>query len=333
MFNLPYRLALMERLGQYMAADGWAWQQAKLTAEAENGWFVQHFIDEAVQNICRYFLNGHLLRAWLEPYHLSNTNPAPKTVGLVMAGNIPLVGFHDFLSVFLSGHRLRIKPSAKDSALLKHLVQQLIAWEPALASELQFADQLKGCDAYIATGSNNSGRYFEYYFRNYPHIIRKNRTSVAVLGGHESKEELDRLACDMLLFFGQGCRNVSKLYVPQGYDFEPLVRSLDAYAWMSDHQKFKNNYDYNLAIMLLNNQYYMTNGVLLLCEQDALFSPLAVLHYAFYPGQPPANLALQHTNELQAVVGLDGIDFGTAQQPQLANYADGVDTMAFLKAL
>ncbi|TAD85764.1 MAG: acyl-CoA reductase [Bacteroidetes bacterium] len=333
MLKLPYRIELLLRLGQYMGGNSAEWTAAKVQAEAENPWFVQQFIHEAVQNICKNFLTAEKLAAWVAAYELPQQNTAPKVVGLVTAGNIPLVGFHDFLCVFICGHHLRIKPSAKDSALLKHLAQQLICWEPALAQSIQFAEQLKGCHAYIATGSNNTGRYFEYYFRNHPHIIRRNRTSVAVLTGHESREQLDLLAGDLLLYFGQGCRNVSKLYVPLGYDFEPLVRSFDAYSWMADHQKFKNNYDYNLAIMLLNGQYYMTNGVLLLSENDAMFSPLSVVNYSFYQVDPPLNLAQQHPQDIQAVVGAGGIDFGTAQQPQLANYADGVDTLSFLTSL
>ena len=172
-----------------------------------------------------------------------------------MAGNIPMVGFHDFLSVFISGHYQTIKLSEKDNQLLKHLVLKMYEWDSKMKEYAQFASLLKGCDAYIATGSNNSARYFEQYFAKYPSIIRKNRTSIAILDGTETNEYLEKLSDDIHLFFGLGCRNVTKIYVPEEYNFLPLLQSFHQYKYFADHHKYKNNYDYNLSIQLMNNRY------------------------------------------------------------------------------
>ncbi len=195
------------------------------------------------------------------------------------------------------------------------------------------AEMLKACDAYIATGSNNSSRYFEYYFSRYPHIIRKNRTSVSVLTGNETAAELEGLADDVYLYFGLGCRNVTKIYVPEQYDFVPLLEAFRKYTWMADHHKYKNNYDYNLAIHLLNKNYYMTNGSILLMEDPSLFSPISQLNYEFYgPNEDPA-AKLAGNPDLQCLVGKGGISFGLSQQPSLNDYADGVDSLSFLSGL
>ena len=192
---------------------------------------------------------------------------------------------------------------------------------------------LKSCDAYIATGSNNSSRYFEYYFSRYPNIIRKNRTSVSVLTGKETPEELESLADDVHLYFGLGCRNVTKIYVPRGYDFIPLLDACKKYSWMIEHHKYKNNYDYNLAIHLLNKKYYMTNGSVLLVEEPSLFSPISQLNYEFYgPEQDPVRQLAGHP-DLQCLVGQGGIPLGRSQQPRLKDYADGIDSLSFLAGL
>ena len=269
---------------------------------------------------------------WAQHYHLDD-NIAIKNIGIVMAGNIPLVGFHDFLAAFVSGHKQTIKLSSKDDVLLKFLVAKLCSWNPAVADRVSFSELLKGCDAYIATGSNNSARYFDQYFAKYPNIIRRNKTSVAILTGKESEAELEKLADDIHLYFGLGCRNVTKLLVPKGYDFVPLIRSFDRYSYFMDQHKYKNNYDYQLSIMLLNNVYYMTNGNTLLMENSAAFSPISVVNYEYYePGEMPAAL-LQNEEDIQCLVGSGHIPFGQAQCPGLFSYADGADTMQFLLSL
>ena len=332
--NLNQRIEILVKLGAYLSSGEGTWATAREKAGRENAWFVPEFVDLAASQIVRYYLAPDILKAFAARYPGISDAPHQRRLGLVMAGNIPLVGFHDFLCGFLAGYRLLIKPSSKDEVLIKHLVAQMIAWEPSLEPMIQFADQLKGCDAYIATGSNNSGRYFEYYFRNYPSIIRKNRTSAAILSGRETPAELESLADDMLLYFGLGCRNVSKIYVPRGYNFEPLLQALNKYSWMADHNKFRNNYDYNLALHILNNKFYMTNGTLLLVEHESLFSPISQVHYEFYDqGEEPAAKLAGQEEALQCTLGLGGMPCGQAQAPGIADFADGVDTMAFLTSL
>jgi len=192
---------------------------------------------------------------------------------------------------------------------------------------------LKGCDAYIATGSNNSSRYFEYYFGKYPHIIRRNRTSVALLTGEETNDELEKLADDVYLYFGLGCRNVTKIYVPDKYDFVPLLSAFKKYDYLAGHNKYKNNYDYNLALHLLNKKYYMTNGSILLIEEPSVFSPISQLNYEFYDNKKELTASLQSRDDLQSIISKDLIPFGRGQYPALDNYADGVDTLEFLTSL
>jgi hypothetical protein len=331
--NLQHRIDLLVRLGKYILSDDENWQQAKEKAGIENGWFIPTFTDIAVTNIANSFLREEQLKAWAQQYPNINRTGKPKTVGIIMAGNIPLVGFHDWLCVFICGHKAVIKAASKDSVLIKHLLHKMAEWEPATIETNQFSDMLKGCDAYIATGSNNSSRYFEYYFGKYPSIIRRNRTSVAILDGTETTEELTLLADDIFLYFGLGCRNVTKIFTPEGYDFVPLLEAFKKYNYLADHHKYKNNYDYNLALHLLNKKFYMTNGAILLAEEEAVFSPISQLNYSFYSNKETLTKSLQQNDDLQCITGKGFIPFGQGQCPQLADYADGVDTMNFLTNL
>lgn len=331
--NLQKRISLLVRLGHYMLSDDEAWMNAKWKAGSVNNWFTPEFTERATTTIAQQYLQEEKLYTFVHQYEIPEVQEKPVTVGLVMAGNIPLVGFHDWLCVFLSGHHIKIKASSKDDVLIKHLVAQLTAWEPEVATTMVFADLLKACDAYIATGSNNTSRYFEYYFSKYPHIIRKNRTSVAVLTGQETEEDLEKLADDVHLYFGLGCRNVTKLYVPYGYDFVPLLGAFRKYSHLIDHNKYKNNYDYQLAVYLLNNQYYMTNGSVLLVEDTKHFSPISQVNYDFYSSEPRLLQSLGQNPEVQCIVGSKYVPFGEAQSPYLTDYADQVDTMKFLMSL
>lgn len=328
---LQNRIELLLKLRAYLQENNEEWQSVKHRASLHNGWFTVELIDVAVQNIVDAFLAEDKLEAWVNHYHLDDAI-APKNVGLVMAGNIPMVGFHDFLCVLVSGHRQTIKLSSKDDVLLKHLVQTMIGWQPELAQWVSFAPILKGCDAYIATGSNNSARYFDYYFAKYPSIIRKNRTSVAILSGSETMAELEKLSDDIHLFFGLGCRNVTQIFVPQDYDFIPLLQSFHRYKHFADHHKYRNNYDYNLSIQIMNNRFYMTNETTLLVESDALFSPISQLNYSFYTDAASLTAQLRTNEAVQCIVGTD-LAFGEVQSPTLMQYADGVDTMQFLLGL
>lgn len=331
--NLQQRIDLLKRLGEYILSADNQWAAVKERASRENGWFTPAFIDLSVQNIARIFLDPAALRAWASQYGIPETQPVIKNVGIVMAGNIPLVGFHDLLCVFMSGHRQTIKLSSKDEVLIRHLVEQLHAWEPATQSLIGIQPMLKGCDAYIATGSNNSARYFDYYFAKYPHIIRRNRTSVAILDGNETVDELALLADDVYLYFGLGCRNVTQLYVPEEYDFVPLLETFKKYNELADHNKYRNNYDYQLALLLLNKSYYMTNGSIILHESSSPFSPISQLHYCFYKDEQAVAASLLNNTDIQCVVGKKWLPFGRSQQPGLTDYADGIDTLAFLLGL
>jgi hypothetical protein len=328
--NLEQRIALLTKLGNYMLSDDQGWQQAKEKASWENGWFIPQFIQMAVSAVAENFLKKDVLEKWVADYNLPPLNNKPKTVGIVMAGNIPLVGFHDLLCVFITGHKALIKPSSKDERLIKQLTEKMTGWSQEVSDFIRFADRLKTCDAYIATGSNNSAGYFEYYFKKYPHIIRRNKTSVAVLTGDETKEELEKLADDVGLYFGLGCRNVTKIFVPGNYDFIPLLTAFKKYDFLSEHHKYKNNYDYNLAIHLLNKKFYMSTASIILIEDPSSFSPISQLNYEFYSKIDQLTERLQRDPALQCITGKYFVSFGQAQHPSINDYADGVDTFQFL---
>lgn len=354
--KLARKIALLQELNEYLGNDAPAWQAAKAEATRMNAWFLPAFIDMALASIREAFLPpvGSLPSAsggsspgvqgagrqsvpgagfyddWIKRYNLPEKQEHPLTVGLTMAGNIPLVGFHDMLCIFLSGHRQRIKPSSKDDALIRHIVEWMHAKEPESREWISLSEMLKGCDAYIATGSDNSARYFEYYFAKYPHIIRRNRTSVAILDGTETPGELSALADDIQLYFGLGCRNVTQLHVPEGYDFVPLLEALKRYDFFLEHHKYKHNFDYYLTIQIMNNQFYMTNGSVVLVENPSPFSPIGQVHYQFYRDQDSLSV---DPAQIQCIVGHGHTPFGEAQRPSLDDFADGVDTMEFLAGL
>lgn len=331
--NLQERKAALLLMGDYLKdANDAGWQEAKRRAAAANGWFTEAFINLAAANIAERFLTAGALQQLIDRFGIGEPL-SPKRVGIVMAGNVPMVGFHDLLCTFLCGHYAVVKPSSKDEVLMTYVVEKLIEFAPAAEPYLTIAERLNGCEAYIATGSNNSAAVFEHYFSKYPHIIRRNRTSVAVLTGAESAEDLQRLADDVYAFFGLGCRNVTKLFVPKDYNFEPLVAAFRKYDYLADHSKYKNNYDYNLAIALLNRRPFMSGESLLLLEDESLFSPIAQLNYSFYENADEVYRTLQASNEVQCVVGQAGLPFGEAQQPGVCDFADGVNTVEFLQSL
>jgi hypothetical protein len=331
--NVQQQIDLLVQLGKFMQGSDASWAAARAKAERENGWFTQEFISLACDHIATAFLSRPALEAWIGRYQLPHLAPNPRTVGIVMAGNIPLVGFHDWLCAFVAGHHTRIKCSSKDAVLLPFLLEYLFELAPELEGKHAVDTMLKNCDAYIATGSNNSARHFEYYFAKYPHIIRRNRTSAAILSGNETPAQLEALADDMHQYFGLGCRNITKLYVPHGYDFIPLLAAGKKYNYFKDHNKYRNNYDYNLALYILNNQYYMTNESLLLVESSELFSPISQVNYEFYEDVTTAGQQLQGSDDVQCIVGKEGMPFGQSQLPALSDYADGVDTMEFMLSL
>jgi len=330
---LQDRIGLLKRLGSYILSGDARWKEAREKASLQNGWFAPEFVALAIENIAKKFLKEDELIRWSAHYKIQTLNSSPRKVGIVMAGNIPLVGFHDLLSVFISGHKAVIKPSSKDEVLIKELAEVLKTWEPQVSSLIEFSEMLKDCDAYITTGSNNTSRYFEYYFGKYRHIIRRNKTSVAVLTGNETKIDLEGLAGDVYQFFGLGCRNVTKLYVPKGYDFGSLLEVFKKYNYLADHHKYKNNYDYNLTLHILNNKFYMTNGSILLVEDSSIFSPISQLNYEYYASRDELLSSLYNNQDIQGIIEKNHIPFGQAQSPGLFDYADKVDTMEFLQSL
>lgn len=330
MLNTEQRIALLVQLGEYMLSDSEEWDITKDRAVSMNAWFTRGNVELAVSNICAEFLQKDKLEQWISKYTpVSN----PKTVGIVTAGNIPLVGFHDFLSCFMSGHITKLKLSSKDEVLLKHIIAKLTEWNSEVANEVIVADNLKNCDAYIATGSNNTARYFEQYFAKYPNIIRKNRTSVAILDGTETAEELDKLMNDVFSYYGLGCRNVTQICVSKGYDLTKIMEAANNYADIINHHKYKNNFDYYLAIYLLNKVPYYSNDSLLMVENAVPFSAVGVLHYRYYDSIETIQNELNSSEDIQCIVGHNNVPFGNSQRPNLADYADGVDTMQFLTSL
>ncbi|HYC39110.1 MAG TPA: acyl-CoA reductase [Chitinophagaceae bacterium] len=327
--NLPLRIDLLERLGNYMLSNEKDWETVKQRASEENAWFLPEFVELSTGKIARTFLQRERLEAWIKPYRDRMEPAQPRQVGIVMAGNIPLVGVHDLIAVYITGHRALVKASSKDSVLVNHLAARLAEWSGD-ADRIRFSELLRHCEAYIATGSNNSARYFEYYFGKYPNIIRRSRTSAAILTGTEGSADLEKLADDVYQYFGMGCRNVTKIFVPENYDFLPLLSAFGKYNYLSDHHKYRNNYDYNLALHILNGRQYMTNGSILLVQDGSLFSPVGQLHYEHYRDYGALLDFLRNSPDLQALVGEGLIPFGAAQDPALDNYADNVNTLEFL---
>ncbi|QNF33711.1 acyl-CoA reductase [Adhaeribacter swui] len=336
--TLENRLQAFIKLGQQLQSlSPDQVQELAQQARRYNAWFDEPNVQQALTSIASQ-LNEAQLRAWLANYPVTTT-VQPRKVGVVMAGNIPLVGFHDLLTVLLSGNYLYAKLSSEDTFLPKWLVQQLISIEPDFKDFVLFVDLLKDVDAVIATGSDNTARYFEYYFAKKPHIIRRNRSSVAVLTGFESPEELAKLGNDIFQYYGLGCRNVSKMLVPEGFTVDTLLKSLEPFKWVMHHHKYANNYDYNRSILLVNQTPHFDNGFLLLTENKQLVSPISVVHLEYYQDQKDLKQKLAaQGDKIQCVVSALGwyensVPFGEAQCPTVNQYADNVDTLAFLLSL
>jgi len=304
-----------------------------------NAWFTPANVERALTATAD-MLNADDLKKWLGTYNL-NKNIEEKKIGLILAGNIPLVGFHDVLCVMASGHHALIKASAQDARLIRHVLNMLATIDARFSARYSFVERLKDFDAVIATGSDNSSRYFEYYFGKVPHIIRKNRNSVAVITGDETTEELNLIGQDIFAYFGLGCRNVSKLLLPQGYDNGIFFRAIETYQPVINHHKYNNNYDYNKSIYLVNSEKHYDNSFVLLKENEALASPLAVIYYSFYSDIKDAEAVIDaNSDKIQCVVCISPLKVnsqvvnpGQTQQPHLWDYADGVDTMDFLTKL
>ena len=329
--NLQARIKGFVALGQQLSdPNNTLLNEAKLEAYRQNAWFLPEFIDQAILQIREQFLDQSALEAWTASYPSISNEATNLKVGIVMAGNIPLVGFHDLLSTLIAGHTAIVKRSSKDQVLMDFIIKSLIDIDPKFEAQISVQEQLKNCDAYIATGGNTAGNYFEYYFGKFPHIIRKNKTSIAILDGSETLSELAALADDCMLYYGMGCRNVTQIWVPEGYDFIPFLNALKKYNYLLDQHKYKHNYDYQLALLMMGKKLYMDSGGVLMSENPSPFAAISQIHYQQYKlgAMPTLNM-----DEIQCVVGKNQLPFGSLQKPLLAQYADGVDSLAFLSGL
>ena len=305
-------------------------------SQSHNGWFTNSEVYYALQSWAKA-LTEQQLNQWLLEYNFNVAQP--KTVGLILAGNIPLVGFHDFLCVLVSGHKVLVKTSSNDQHLLPFFAKYLIAIVPKLKDSIAFVDgKLENFDAVIATGSNNTSRYFEYYFKDKPSIIRKSRNSVAVLDGNESEQQMVALGEDIFRYFGLGCRNVSKLFVPKNYNFDLFFNGMFPYQDVIKYEKYANNYDYNKAVFLMSNFKLLDNEFLTIKEDSSYASPISSVFYEFYENLEEIKSKLENDSEqIQCIVSKDlvnnSIPFGKTQKPELWDYADNVDTIAFLQQI
>ncbi len=305
-------------------------------AKEFNGWFTEDNILYAFNSWSNILIKSDLTK-WTSTYSLNILNPV--NIGIIMAGNIPLVGFHDFLSVLVSGNNAIVKQSSTDKYFLPLIAKYLEKIEPSFKGKITFTDEkLNNFDAVIATGSNNTARYFDYYFGKYPNIIRQNRNSVAILTGEETKEELQNLGEDIFRYFGLGCRSVSKLFVPKNYDFDLFFNAIYDYKDLINYIKYQNNYDYNKAVYLMSQFKLVENGFLMLKEDLSYSSPIATLFYEYYGSMDELKQKLAFEKEsIQCIVGDQNIKnivpFGETQKPQLWDYADGVDTLEFIQNL
>ncbi len=328
------RIEAFTQLGVHLGKKNAHLDAVFLSAKGKNPWFTSESINKALEGIL-LFLRPEALQTWSA--NIPNHNLEPKQIGIVMAGNLPMVGFHDLLAVLITGNKAKIKLSSQDSVLLPFLINTLTSIQPAFETQVEIQEQLKDFDAVIATGSDNTARYFDHYFGKYPNIIRKNRTSVGVVTGSETKEELGAFGNDIYDYFGLGCRNISKIYFPKGYDIPSFIDQLAPFKDVIHHNKYCNNYEYQKSIYLVNKVSHLDNGFTLFKEEtEHLVSPLSVLFYEFYSDIPTLQKTLAaHKEKIQCIacqtdLGSNAIAPGSTQCPSLDDYADNINTLEFL---
>jgi hypothetical protein len=333
--NFQHAIHILSQLGTFFKEESTKDNPVFTKAYQQNAWFTIEYIKKAIAAWGDQLRNEHL-NNWLSVYQ-DMPQPEPKNVVVIMAGNIPLVGLHDLLSVLVSGHKAIVKLSSDDTVLMKWVIENIINIAPEWADKIEITDERlpKNFDAVIATGSNNTNRYFEYYFKTKPSLLRKARTSVAVLTGNETPEDLHKLGEDIFTYFGLGCRNVSKIYVPEGYDIAHFYEGIADFYEHINHNKYANNYTYHKAILLMNLTKHFDNNFLLLKEDTNIASPLGVMFYEQYTNLNELSKTLENNKEqIQCIVSKiainNSVPLGKAQQPELTDYADGVDTMRFL---
>lgn len=319
--TLNERIEVLSVLGKQLTFP----EEIMQSAYQKNQWFTiqnQTFALEAIKND---YLEDSKLRKWVQVYNIPE-NLKIKDIAIIAAGNLPLVAIHDLLAVFITGNKSIIKLSEKDQILIPYFLECLFNLEEKTKAYFSVVTKLEKFDAVIATGSDNSGRYFDYYFGKYPHIIRRNRNGIAILNGQETKSDLRLLAKDINSYFGLGCRNVSKIYVPKNYDFTLLLEVLYEFKDIMDHHKYKNNFDYNYAVYLLGKEKFLSNGSIILKEDTKISSPIGVVNYEYYENLNQLNL---ESEKIQCKVSKTDLPFGQSQHPNLWDYADGIDTIEF----
>ena len=332
--TLKERISLFSSLGELIKNSLDAKFEEKINQAIQlNPWFTKHHIKTSFDSISQMIEEENLVN-WIGSYNLSETKS--KDVLIITAGNIPIVGFHDLLCVLISGHKAILKISSKDNILMKYIIELLISIDSRIADYIIIVDDVvkSKYDALIATGSDNSSKYFNYYFKDYKSIIRKNRRSVAILNGEETEEDLKQLAKDIFLYFGLGCRNVSKLYLPSGYDTDKLFNAFFDYKDVINHLKYSNNYDYNKTVYLMNSEKLLDNGFVLLKEDKSIQSPVATVFFEYYNNRSELNDFIEENKVLfQCIVSKDDIEFGQTQFPKINDYSDQVDTIEFLLSI
>jgi len=322
---------LRKSLSEYKEDSDSEFSRLITSQQYKNAWFTPENVVSALSALSNE-LTSEKLTCWTEMYSGLKTGHNAFVVGVIMAGNVPLVGFHDFLSVLISGNIVLVKTSSKDTDLIVYLSNLLSSVNPSFREMIRFTEgTLSGFDAVIASGSNNTSRYFESYFGKYHTIIRKNRNSIAIIDGNESDLELKELGSDIFLYFGLGCRNVSKIYLPYGYDLHRMIRNWNSFSGIINHSKYANNYDFSKAVYLVNKEQFLDTGYLLMKEDKGLSSPVAVLYYEYFNS---IDSVMQTTDlmkdKIQCIVSANSIPFGKAQAPDLWDYADGTDTIEFI---
>jgi len=336
--NLEDKIVCLDRLGNWILTFDESLEAAIAQTYIHNRWFTKENCRRALTGIANQFLAKDKLKGWCKSEQLFEVDIEEKKVGLILAGNIPCVGFHDWLCVVISGHEALVKLSDKDKFILPLLDNYLR--DIGFNTKTSFVDRLNAMEAVIATGSNNTARYFESYFGKYPNIIRKNRNAIAVLDGTESEQDLIDLGEDVFTFFGLGCRSTSKIYLPKGYDFEPMFKAFKVYEEFIHHNKYKNNFDFNYTLLIMNKTKHESAGLILMVEDESLTSRIATLHYEYYEELDTLQQSILKQKENIQCIGskislpkLETIKLGQAQRPNLADYADGVNTLSFLKSL
>jgi hypothetical protein len=330
MINRTQLIAAFVNLGDSFRADNEKLNAAINRTYYENNWLTEESYWQALLH-WKSTLTTANLENFIAPYKIAKT---PKNIGVIMAGNIPMVGFHDLLCTLLSGHIAIVKPSSDDKYVMLYIINYLSAIK-GLQDRVQVVERLEGLDGVIATGSNNSFRYFEHYFKNIPHLLRKNRKSMAVLSGQETSEELELLANDVFKHYGLGCRNVSFIYLPKSMNITRILDHFMGYKHLENHNKYANNYTYHRAILLMNGEQHLDTGFILPKERLDLLAPLACINYAYYQSKEDVKRFIEkNTEEIQCVVGnyseLDTIPYGKSQEPDLQDFADNINTLKFL---